>query len=137
MSGQNYPPQEQHHQQYYPPQPYPVEKKGIETFFIGKDKIGLFLFLCAGMLMVGFLLLDLIASGLVDYEEAIVFLGMIAVDVGIIVTIALVLVSGICRDDLPDKTRNGLIIAAAIITVILVIVYMERSMIGSLMGSYY
>jgi len=134
MSGQYYPPQGQQQQPYT--QPYPVEKKGIETFFIGKDKIGLFLLLCAGMLMVGFLLLDLIYSGLVDYEESIIFLGMIAIDVGIIVIIALVLVSGICRDDLPEKTRAGLIHAAAIIMIILVIVYIARTAFTGFGGFY-
>ncbi len=137
MSGQYYPQQqEQPAQPYHPPHAYPVEKKGIETFFIAKDKIGLFLFLCAGMLMVGFLLLDLVSSGLVDYEEAIIFLGMIAIDVGIIVIIALILVSGLCRDDLPEKIRSGLIHAAAIVVIILVIVYIVRTAFTGFGGFY-
>jgi len=130
MSGQYYPPQQPQGQQpqpYTPAHVYPVEKKEIETFFIAKDKIGLFLFLCAGMVIVGMLLLDLMNSGLVDPDEAILFLGMMAVDVGIVATITLVLVGGICRDDLPEKIRNGMILAAAIITVIFVIVYMSRT----------
>lgn len=131
MSGQYYPPQQQpqgqQSQPYAPAHAYPVEKKGIETFFIAKDKIGLFLFLTAGMIIVGMLLLDLIASGLVDFEEAIVFLGMLAVDVGIVATVTLVLVGGVCRDDLPEKTRSGMVLAAAIITVVFVIVYMSRA----------
>jgi hypothetical protein len=126
MSGQYYQQQPQG-QQPYPPQPYPAEKKGLETFFIAKDKIGLFLFLCAGLVIIGMLLLDLMASSLVDPDEAIWFLGMLAVDVGIVATITLVLVGGICRDDLPEKTRNGMIMAAAIITVVFVIVYMSRA----------
>jgi hypothetical protein len=133
MSGQYYPPQQQPQgqQPYTPPHVYPVEKKGIETFFIAKDKIGLFLFLCAGMVVVGMLLLDLMSSGLVDGDEVILFLGMLAVDVGIMAIIALVLVGGICREDLPEKTRNGMILAAAIITVVFVIVYMSRASIFS------
>jgi hypothetical protein len=130
MSGQYYPqqqPQEQQPHPYHPPHVYPVEKKGIETFFIAKDKIGLFLFLTAGMVIVGMLLLDLMNSRLVDPDEAILFLGMLAVDVGIVATVALVLVGGICRDDLPEKTRSGMILAAAIITVGFVIVYMSRT----------
>ena len=129
MSGQYYPQQtqEQPAQPYHPPHAYPAEKKGIETFFIAKDKIGLFLFLCAGMVVVGFLLLDLMASYLVDPEEAILFLGMLAVDVGIIALITLILVSGICREDLAEKTRSWLIMAATILMVIFIVVYIERT----------
>ena len=139
MSGQYYPqqqPPEQQHPQPYNPAHYAPEKKGIESFFIAKDKIGLFLFLCAGMLMLGFLMLDLVFSGLVDYEESIIFLGMIAIDVGLIATIALLMVSGVCRDDLSEKVRSGLIHAAAIVTIILVVVYMIRSTGGGLMGGF-
>jgi hypothetical protein len=125
MSGQYYPPQGQ--QPYTQPQTFIAEKKGIESFFIAKDKIGLFLFLTAGMVVVGMLLIDLMASSMVDPDEAIWFLGMLAVDVGIVGTVTLVLVGGICRDDLPEKTRNGMILAAAIITVVFVIVYMSRA----------
>jgi len=133
MSGQYYqqqPPEQQ--QPYHPQHVMPMEKKGIESFFIAKDKIGLFLFLCAGMMVIGFLLLDLMASGLVDYEEAILFLGMLAVDVGILATVTLILVSGVCRDDMPEKTRNGMILAAAIIMTMFIIVYITRSSIFSL-----
>ena len=125
MSGQYYPPQEQPH--YQQPHAYAAEKKGLETFFIAKDKIGLFLFLCAGMVLIGFLLLDLMASTLVDPNEAIYFLGMLAVDVGIVAIITLLLVSGVCRDDLSEKVRNGMILASAIIMVVFVIVYISRA----------
>ncbi|MDO9536780.1 MAG: hypothetical protein Q7J68_00485 [Thermoplasmata archaeon] len=134
MSGHNYP-QQPHEQQphYQPPHAYPVEKKGIETFFIAKDKIGLFLFLCAGMVVVGFLLINLMASGLVDFEDAIMFLGFMAVDLGVIVLITLVMVSGICREDLPEKTRNWMILVSGILLVVYIIVYVERSTMMSMM----
>jgi hypothetical protein len=125
MSGQYYqPPQEQ--QPY--PQQYPQQaNKGIETHFIAKEKIGLFILLSIGMIFIGFLLLDLIASRLVDYEEAILFLGMLAVDAGILFLVGLLMTSGICREDYPEKTRNWIILVAGIILVFFLIIYMTRS----------
>ena len=129
MSGQYYqqpPPAEQ--QPYT--QPYaPQGNKGIETHFIAKDKIGLSLFLCAGMVLVGFLLLDLIASGLVRSEEAIIFLGLLAVDAGIIAFISLLLVSGVCRDDLSEVIRNRVILVSGMIMVMFLIVYISRALL--------
>lgn len=131
MSGQNYPPQPPQ-QPYYPPQP----QKGIETHFIAKEKIGLFLMLCAAVVLVGFLMLDLLASGLVDFEEAILFLGMLAVDAGIVALITLILVAGVCRDDLPEKTRNGLIFVAGLLMVFFILVYIERSAFTGFFGGF-
>ncbi|MBA3045161.1 MAG: hypothetical protein KKH41_00825 [Candidatus Thermoplasmatota archaeon] len=128
MSGQYYqqpPPQEQQPPLAQAPY-YPQEKKGLESFFIASDKLGLFLFLCAGMMLIGFLLLNMIASGLVRFESAIVFLGMLAVDAGIIVLMTLILVAALYRNDLPEKTRNSMIMVYGIMAVIFVIMYMVR-----------
>ncbi len=127
MSGQYYQQQPPQEAQPYPQSFGPQGNKGLETHFIAKDKIGLFIFLCVGMIIVGFLLLDLIASGLVDFEEAIVFLGMLAVDVGVMALFALLMVSGVCREDLPEKTRNGIILVSGIILTVFLIIYMIRS----------
>ena len=108
---------------------YPQEKKGLESFFIAKDKLGLFLFLCAGMMLIGFLLLNLAVSGLVDSADAvnaIKFLGMLAIDAGLIVLLTLILVTGIYRDDLPEKTRNWMILIFGLVMVFVVLMYIVR-----------
>lgn len=136
MSGQNYQPQQPMYQPQPPYQPQP--QKGLETHFIAKEKIGLFLMLCAAMVVVGFLLLDLINSGLVDDSiDVILFLGMLAVDAGMIALITLLLVSGVCRDDLPEKVRTWLIFVAGLLMVFFIIVYIERSMLGGIFSGYY
>jgi hypothetical protein len=121
----------------YQPQPQyqPEPQKGLETHFIAKEKVGLFLMLCAAVILVGFLMLDLIASGLVDFEEAILFLGMLAVDAGIVALITLILVSGVCREDLPEKVRTQLIFIAGVLMVFFIIVYLSRA-VGGIFGGF-
>lgn len=130
MSGQGQyyqqpPPQQQQYHQ--PPPVYQQEKPGIESIFIAKDKMGLFMILCGALFFIGIMLLDLMASGLVDYEDVIYFLAYLMVDLGIIGLIILVLVGGIYREDLPEKVRTRMILVAGFIIIMFVIVYLVRS----------
>jgi len=121
MSGQG---------QYYPqqqPQPFqPYPKQGIENMFVGKDKLGLFMILCGALFFIGIMLLDLMASGLVDPESAIYFLAYLMIDLGIIGMIILLLVGGIYREDMPEKVRTRMILVAGFIIIMFVIVYLSR-----------
>ncbi|MFO7619521.1 MAG: hypothetical protein R6W91_07730 [Thermoplasmata archaeon] len=81
--------------------------------------------MCAGMMLIGFLLLNLVSSGLVDSGDAIEviqFLGTVAVDAGIVILLTLILVAGIYREDLPEKTRNWMILVFGIGFVVLMFV---------------
>jgi uncharacterized membrane-anchored protein len=125
MSGQGQyyqqPPPQQYHQQ-----PVYQQKQGIESIFVAKDKLGLFMILCGALFFIGMMLLDLMASYLVDGEEVIYFLAYLMVDLGIIGMIILLLVGGIYREDMPEKVRTRMILVAGFIIIMFVIVYLSR-----------
>jgi len=110
MSGQYQPPP-----QYGapPPQYMPQEKQGIQDMFIAKDKLGLFLLLGIGILLIGALLINICLSGLLDGDiRVIILLGYLALDMGFIVIITLLMLTGIFREDFNERTRAAIVRAA-------------------------
>ena len=91
-------------------------KPEISDMIVGKGKLDLFLLGSAVMLLLGLLFMDLLRSGAADHSEALWFMGYLLFHVGIVGFIALLMVGGIVRVDIPETTRTMMLRAAGLIT---------------------
>ncbi len=126
-------------QQYQPaPQPYqPQPKAELTDHFVGEGKLGMFLMLGTMILLIGALILNMCYSNLLDGDiRAILFIGALLVDVGIIAIIILLILGGIQRDDMNESVRSMMLRAAGFALGLYVLAWSIRIMTGSGIGFY-
>ena len=86
----------------------------------------------------GVLILDMCFSGMLDGDiRAIIFMGELLLDVGIIAILALLLVGGVTRTDLAETTRSHMIRAAGFGLGLYVIAWALRILSGGLGSMMY
>ena len=107
---------EQTYQQPPPPQIQPQYQQpttNIYDHFVGVGKLGLFLLLSAGLLALGVIMLDMCFSGILSGDiSALIFIGEILTDLGIIAILTLLTIAGVTRTDLPENTSSTMLKAA-------------------------
>ncbi len=97
----------------------------------------MFLMLGALVLFIGALILNLVYSNLIDGDyRAIMFIGALLVDMGIIVIIILLILGGIQRDDMNEAVRSMMLRAAGFGLGLYVLAWSIRIMTGSGIGFY-
>ena len=132
-------------QTYQPPPPQIQQPQyqqpantNIYDHFVGSNKLGLFLLLGAGAMALGVLILDMCFSGMLDGDiRAVIFLGELLLDVGIIAILALLLIGGVTRTDLAEATRSHMLRAAGFGLGLYVIAWALRILSGGLGSMMY
>lgn len=130
-------------QTYQPPQQAPYQapaqtfqqptKPNLYDHFVGPGKLGLFLLLSAGMMALGTLILNMCFSGMLDGDiRAIIFLGEMLLDIGIIAILSLLLIGGVTRADLAEATRSHMLRAGGFGLGLYVVAWSLRMMSGGL-----
>ena len=132
MNDQTYQPPSQQPQYQAPAQPYQQPAKvNIYDHFVAPGKLGLFLLLSAGMLVLGVLILDMCFSGMLDGDiRALIFLGEFVVDFGIIAILTLLMIGGVTRTDLAEKTQSHMLRAAGFGFGLYIVAWSIRMMSG-------
>lgn len=125
-----------------PPQVQPQYQQPASTnlydHFVGPGKLGLFLLFGAGAMALGVLILDMCFSGMLDGDiRAIIFLGELLLDVGIIAILTLLLIGGVTRTDLAETTRSHMLRAAGFGLGLYVIAWALRILSGGLGSMMY
>ena len=115
---------------------YQQQSANIYDHFVGSNKLGLFLLLGAGAMALGALILDMCFSGMLDGDiRAIIFLGEMLLDIGIIAILSLLLIGGIIRTDLAETIRSHMLRAAGFGLGLYVLAWAIRIMYGGVLGS--
>ena len=122
----------------YGPQYQQPQKMNIYDHFVGPGKLGLFLLISAGVMALGVLILDMCFSGMLDGDiRAIIFLGELLLDLGIIAIVSLLIIGSIVRTDLGDATRTHMMRAAGFALGLYVLAWAIRMMFGGLSSLMY
>ncbi len=130
-------------QTYQPPPPqtqpqYQQQSVNLYDHFVGPNKLGLFLLLGAGAMVLGALILDMCFSGMLDGDiRVVIFLGEMLLDIGIIAILSLMLIGGITRTDLAETTRSHMLRAAGFGLGIYVLAWALRILSGGLGSMMY
>lgn len=125
-----------------PPQTQPQYQQpanvNLYDHFVGPNKLGLFLLLGAGAMVLGALILDMCFSGMLDGDiRVVIFLGEMLLDIGIIAILSLMLIGGITRTDLAETTRSHMLRAAGFGLGIYVLAWALRILSGGLGSMMY